>query len=50
MQMRMAEDDERFKGEDVEAIPASMIGKEAIVINDIKKTFKSREVFSIKSH
>ena len=30
-----------FSGEDVEPVPSSMTGKEAIVISDIKKTFKS---------
>ena len=30
-----------FSGEDIEAVPSSMINTEAIVINDLKKSFKS---------
>ena len=32
-------DDPKFVSDDVETIPSNMIGKEAIVIDDIKKTF-----------
>lgn len=34
------EDDSKFGGSDVESIPSAMRGKEAIVIDDIRKTFK----------
>ena len=35
------EDDPRFTGEDIEAVPRSLRGNEAVVIKDIAKTFKS---------
>lgn len=41
LELRQGLEHEQFEGRDVEAIPASMIGKEAIVINNLKKTFKS---------
>ncbi|XP_059079473.1 cholesterol transporter ABCA5-like isoform X1 [Tigriopus californicus] len=39
--MRSLIDESNFNGPDFEAIPSSMKGREAIVINQLKKTFKS---------